>query len=355
MKSGFNSIFFLLFCCFLLISCKNQEIKVERAFYYWKNTAHNLNKEELNYLKTVQAQKLYVKFFEVETDKVYGAIPSAKSQLHIENYFEHDSALGKTLSNLEIIPTIFVKNEALRHPSKGSLDTLAKNVLFLINKQYKEKIKNSNSGYSEIQIDCDWTAKTKDNYFYLLEAIKKLSGKTISCTLRLYPYKYPDIMGVPPVNKVTLMCYNLISPLGNEDKNSILNNRELESYLRKAKKYPLHVDIALPVFSWMQIYQNNHFAGIINPGENEIKLKQTKPLWYEVQQDKETDNLYLREGDQIKSEEATAKMIEEAISMLKKHLSFDETITVTLFHLDNMNLKKYNNETLSRFYTDFNK
>ena len=65
----------------------------------------------------------------------------------------------------------------------------------------------------EIQIDCDWTKSTKDKYFYLLKKIKELSKKEISCTLRLYPYKYPEIMGVPPVDKAMLMCYNLIKPL----------------------------------------------------------------------------------------------------------------------------------------------
>lgn len=108
--------------------------------------------------------------------------------------------------------------------------------------------------FGEIQIDCDWTLKTKVNYFAFLNALKKISHKTISCTLRLYPFKYPEIMGTPPVDKATLMCYNLTKPLESENKNSILDNNELRSYLKNTEKYPIHLDIALPLFSMM--YQN---------------------------------------------------------------------------------------------------
>ena len=344
----------------LLFSCKNQEVKIFRAFYYWKSSEYSLKDKELNRLKDNNIQKLYVKFFEVDSDPVTGFIPRSKTELHIwnyESYKENDSLLSKTLENLEIIPTVFIRNKILLAASSGSLDTLADNMLFLIQKYYKPQIRNTGQDFGEIQIDCDWTEQTKSNYFYLLSKIKSISGKTISCTLRLYQYKYKEKAGVPPVDKAVLMCYNLLSPLASEDKNSILSNQELKKYLMNSKPYPLHLDIALPLFSWMQVYQNNQFAGIINPGKNDLDnfIKPLKPLWYEVTKDKEYENLYLRTGDKLKSEEVTASIVRESISLLNKYLPPDKSRTVILFHLDENTLNNFDNETINSFFTGINR
>jgi hypothetical protein len=342
------------------VSCKKHEFKIERAFYYWKNSEYSLNKIELNCLKNNRIQKLYVKFFEVDSDPVIGYVPTAKTELHIYHYYfseSNDSLLCYTMTTLEIIPTVFIRNKALFNVSKGSLDTLADNISFLVNKYYYKYIGNSHTGFREIQIDCDWTEGTKDNYFYLLRMIKAISNKSVSCTLRLYPYKYRDKMGVPPVDKAVLMCYNLTNPLTNENSNSIISTIELKKYLSKTKPYPLHIDFALPIFSWMQVYKNNQFAGIINPENHELDslMKPIKHLWYEVTKDKELDNIYLREGDKIKSEEVTTSAVSEAILLLKKYVPFDNNETIILFHLDANNINKFDNEAISSFFADFSK
>jgi hypothetical protein len=338
--------FILSFLSLFFISCiKTSNVQINKAFYYWKGN-YSLSDSEETVLKDLQIKKLYIKFFEVTTDEIFGAIPVAKTRFHLFN----------SADSLEVVPTIYIKNEVF-YSSSVNLDTLADNVLFLINKYYHNQVARRQSNYEELQMDCDWTAKTKDKYFYFLKALKKISQKKISCTLRLYPYKYTDAMGVPPVDKVTLMCYNLIDPLKNENKNSIQDNKELESYLKNAADYPLHMDFALPVFSWAQVYQNNKFTGIVYAPTNELKsaLKQIKPFWYELQKDVELDELYLREGDKIKLEEITEKNTQETIRLLKKYIAFNDTVTVTLFHLDKENLKKYTHEELRHFYTSFNK
>jgi hypothetical protein len=344
----------------LLTSCRKHPVNIDRGYYYWKSSKYNLERDELSSLKDQSIQKLYLKFFEVDLDPMLGAVPSSKTEIHIWDYSFNstsDSALVKTMSALEIIPTVYIENKVFRGSSTGSLDTLADNIIYLIDRYYARQIKNIRIDYNEIQIDCDWTENTRENYFYLLKKIKEISKKSISCTLRLYPYKYRNKMGVPPVDKAVLMCYNLINPFANDDKNSILSVDELEKYLRKTQKYPLHLDIALPVFSWMQVYQNNRFAGIINPRPDEIKdiLKPTKPLWFEVTKDREFDNLFLRIGDKIKSEDVTENTIKKTIVLLRKYLPLDTSQTIILFHLDGNNLKKYNNETICSFFTDFNK
>ena len=209
-------------------------------------------------------------------------------------------------------------------------------------------------------MDCDWTPSTRDNYFYLLKKLKALSGKTLSATLRLYPYKYPDKMGVLPVDKAMLMCYNLNNPLSKKTENSILEYEVLESYLKDVKKYPIHVDIALPVFNWVVLYKNNTYSGIIYPALT-ARLKESLKLiednWFVVEKDIVIyeNNLLLKAGDKLKIEEVSETILKKSIASIQKYVELSDTTTVTLFHLDEHHLKQYSNETIHSFYTDFTK
>lgn len=337
--------FFFLFIFGFLLSCSNKIEKVEKSIYFWKSDSWQLNQNESAILKNLKIRKLYIKFFEIDHNEAYGDFPISKTSLR---FYQLDS--------LDIVPTVYIKNEVFKNTSRERLDTLASNITFLINKYKEDRFKGANA-VKEFQMDCDWTLTTRENYFYFLKRLKLVSGKKISCTLRLYPYKYPEKMGIPPVDKATLMCYNLINPLENHSKNSILDIEELKLYLNKKRKYPLHLDIALPTYSWMQVYKNDHFYKVIYDRQKEVlkSLKEIKPLWYEVTRDTVVDNFYLRIGDKIKYENLTSKKINEAIEVIKKNVDFDANTTVTLFHLDDEQLSNYSNEELSGFYSNFNK
>jgi len=275
-----------------------------------------------------------------------GIIPVAKTGLHIYNRYD----------TLHIVPTVYIRNEVFLKCTRGSIDTLADNVNFLINKYVADSYRWAHEEIDEYQMDCDWTPGTKDNYFYFLKKLKALSKKKLSCTLRLYPYKYPDKMGVPPVDNAMLMCYNLVNPLENHSKNSILDINELRLYLT-AKKYPVKLNVALPAYSWMQVYQNNKFVKVIYTDTKQVKriLKPEKPLWYTVTKDSVINQFYLRAGDRIKVEEVTANDIDRAIYEIKRGVALDKNITVSLFHLDEQQLSRYTNEELSGFYSAFTK
>ncbi|PXY43484.1 hypothetical protein [Flavobacterium hydrophilum] len=340
-----KKIFFFIFISCLFFSCSNKIENVEKSVYYWKSDSWDLSTKESTILKDLKIKKLYIKFFEIDHNEAYGDFPVSKTSLRF--YQQED---------LDIVPTVYIKNEVFKNTNRKRLDTLADNINFLINKYAKDKFERVNP-IKEFQMDCDWTLTTKDNYFYFLKKLKEISKKEISCTLRLYPYKYPEKMGVPPVDKAILMCYNLINPLENHSKNSILDIEELKLYLNKKRKYPLHLDIALPTYSWMQVYQNDHFYKVIYDGQKEIlkSLKEIKPLWYEVKKDTVVDDFYLRIGDKIKYENLTSAKINEAIEVIKKNVDFDANTTVTLFHLDEKQLSNYTNEELSAFYSNFSR
>ncbi|MCV2487251.1 hypothetical protein OD917_20120 [Flavobacterium sp. SH_e] len=344
-----------IFISILFWSCSNKESKVEnveRAFYYWKGNSYFDNELERSVNK-LKVKKIYYKLFEVDYNEAMGNFPYQKNSPSEYTFRDLDS--------VNVVPTVFIRNEIFQYNSEKSLDKLADNIVFLIDKYHKYSNYNEDKiifEYSEIQIDCDWTKSTKDKYFYLLKKIKELSKKQVSCTLRLYPYKYPDIMGVPPVDKAMLMCYNLIKPLTNKNKNSILDLDELRSYLDKRRSYPVHLDIALPVFYWTQWYQNDRFRGLLNINSADFKTftHEVKPMWYEVTKDT-TYNYenYFQIGDQIKCEEVDSKKLTEAISIIKKNVELDKNTTISLFHLDESTFKKYSNEEVSSFYSSFSK
>lgn len=343
-----------LFSCllFLILACNNgaKVSKVNRAFYHWNNHLY-LENELKNSLENVDVKKLYVKYFEVDYNDVLGDFPYDKLEMY-------DYSIGEN-KDLEIIPVVYIKNEIFKYNNDKSLDELADNIVFLINKYNKEKFgHNSNQPFKEIQIDCDWTKTTRDKYFYLLNKIKVISKKSISCTLRLYPYKYPEYMGVPPVNKATLMCYNLENPLISKKQNSILSLKELKKYLDNDIKYPLHLDVALPMFYWSILYKNNQFSEVLRLTSKDLLTfsKKVKPMWYEVNRDTVIyfdKEIYLRKGDQLKCEEISHELLLETIQILKKNVKLDEEITVSFFNINDNTFKLYPHEKVIGYYNHF--
>ena len=336
-----NTLFWILIISFIYSCDSNKVIEVNKAFYYWKSGNWSLDNESEKILEETQTQKLYVKFFEIENNELMGNIPVSKNKMRIYK------------KDIEIIPTIFIRNEVFKLSTKAEIDLLAHNTNTLIEKY----IDDLYSGFelNEFQFDCDWTITTKENYFYFLNKIKGLTTKKLSCTLRLYPYKFRDKMGIPPVDKVMLMCYNLLNPLENKGKNSILDVEELGKYLNVGNNYPLQLDIALPIYSWIQIYQNNQFVGLEYNEIEKVLSKSSKidSFWYQVNKDVVLDNYYLRVGDKIKYENINETTINQSIQLLRDKINLGKTITVSFFHLDANQLQLFSNEKINSFYTSF--
>ena len=149
-----------LFLVFLFASCKNsEERKVQRSFYYWK-TGFQLSPKENETLQQLSVKNLYVKFFDVEWNGEKSAPqPAAKS---IFQQAPPDSIV--------ITPVVFITQEPLQKATLQQLESMAVNIANLLSSiAINNKLRLSN----EVQIDCDWTAKTKEAYFFLLESLKK--------------------------------------------------------------------------------------------------------------------------------------------------------------------------------------
>ena len=330
----------------LFTGCKGEnKIVVVKGIYYWESKADSFSKAETEIINKTGIKKLYLKLFEVSYDEELGAVPISKTNL--DWFTDFDS--------LNVIPCIYIQNDVLSNIETKEIEELASNTFFLISKKMDELISNP-IPFSEIQIDCDWTPTTKKNYFKFLEILHQKSKLKLSCTLRLYPYKYSNKMGIPPVDRVMLMCYNLLSPKNNEKKNSIFDLNEFKKYTDIAIDYPLPIDVALPKYSWNICYENTTFKGVVHGPQENLKhnLKTINPLWSILQKDTVIDNLYLRRGYRIKHETVSNETLEKLIDQLKIHTKFKDTITVTFFQLDEEEFKQTSYEELDQLYRRFN-
>ena len=280
-----------------------------------------------------------------------GPVPSAKTSLSGLPR-RPDSAYYR----LQLVPVIFVQNSALTGLSPAGIDSLADNINFLTNKYLKRFLQEAYA-YEELQLDCDWSERNKAVFFSLIRAVRAKSGKKISCTLRLYPFKYRERMGIPPADRAMLMCYNMLNPVANMDKNTILSTKELEAYLGRKRAYPLPLDIALPAYAQAKLYRYDHFEQTVHIDDIKYAsvLKRVKPYWYEVLHDTSMGDAYVRAGDMIKYESVATTDLLKTVELLRSNIDLPDTVTVAYFHLDESLLNRYSYETLDSVYRSFSR
>ncbi|NJO92849.1 MAG: hypothetical protein HC831_30680 [Chloroflexia bacterium] len=210
----------------------------------------------------------------------------------------------------------------------------------------------------EIQIDCDWTPKSKENYFYFLNELKTINQeKEISVTLRLWQLKYQDKAGIPPVEKVMLMCYSTGNPQEYNIDNSLASFEAIKPYVEN-QSYDLHVDIALPVYSWSVLFRNKKFKGIIRDLDPEIVKQDTflfqrlKENLYLFKTDTVIENTYIRYGDEIRLESFSQTDMDKLIKLLKKEKLHNSGSTISLFSWDTTYIKNYGYENIESYYNN---
>ena len=71
-----------------VLACKSDKPNVIRAFYFWKSNQYSLSEKELDCINQQQIQKLYVKFFDVEPDALFGADSCCKNEFEYLEFSE---------------------------------------------------------------------------------------------------------------------------------------------------------------------------------------------------------------------------------------------------------------------------
>ena len=231
------TVFFLL--TLLIMGCSKQKAQdndLERcnSVYYWR-TDLRLDSTEKAFLSHYHINKVYCRYFDVVMND--GASePSPNATISFSDALP---------AGIEIIPTIYITEDCMHKPYKG----LAKKIVDRI-KQMNET--NDIKDVREIQIDCDYTSKSRQTYYSFLKEVAKEWNSQVSTTIRLHQLSMP----APPVDYGVLMVYNTGDPRKWEERNPILDYRDVYPYLSRLDKYPLPLATAYPVYQWIRNIQN---------------------------------------------------------------------------------------------------
>ena len=332
-------VFFLL-----QTSCSPEKQPMpELAFYHWKST-FNLSSVEENVLAQNEISQLFIRVFDVDWQNAPVPVGVIQENSKWPNQF--------------FIPTIFITNRTFENMESGTERALAEKVIkkitALIPPQKMEWVKG-------LQIDCDWTESTRAIYFSFLTVLQDLLpsplNQQISATIRLHQIKYFERTGVPPVDRGMLMYYNMSKVMDPATQNSILDLEIAQQYLVNFDRYPLALDIALPVYSWGVLIREGKVIRLINnllPKDlvDSTRFKKIEPPFYEVKKSTYLEGYYLYEGDQIRLELITPDELEGAVQQLRDHLPVASR-TMAFYHLDSVVINRYPKDLYRELQTHF--
>ncbi|WP_337967604.1 hypothetical protein [uncultured Flavobacterium sp.] len=318
--------FFWFLLVFLLIACCKNE-KPIIAFYYWK-TIFKLSEKETAILKDNNVNKLYIRYFDISLNPE-NQQPIPLSPIRFQ----------QNVNNFNIVPVVFIQNKVMLSPDLD-IDDLAQKTFSLV-----EKINATNKiQCNEIQIDCDWSLNSKENYLKFIERFKKLSQKKLSATIRLHQVKYFKKTKIPNVDSGVLMYYNM-GTIAPDSLNSIYNKKVADRYLKSLKKYPLHLDLALPIYSWGVHIRNQKVIGLRSKiNESELKkdqnFEQINAIFFKVKQSNYKNGIFYEENDLLKIEEISPEDLLEMADELDENLD-QKPKEIIFYDLDEFNLKNY--------------
>lgn len=265
-----------------------QDVSLEQSnnVYYWR-TDLKLDSTEQAFLQRYHINKVYCRYFDVVMNEK-DAEPKPNATI---------SFSGTLPDNIELIPTIYITEDCMHQSHQGLAEKIVKRI-----QQMNET--NDIRTVSEIQIDCDYTLKSRKTYYQFLEEVKHIWGKTLSATIRLHQLS----MEAPPVDYGVLMIYNTGDPRKWEERNPILDIRDVQPYLKRLDGYPLPLAAAYPVYQWVRNIHQIRVEHAVNADEI-LRVKE---------------------------------VVEKKRSNLKN--------AIIIYHLDHDNIKRYKPETYEEIY-----
>ena len=235
----------LLLPALLLVACQrdNQTLAEQNGVYYWRTTLR-LDSMERAFLKQHHIRKVYCRYFDVVMGEDGEPVPNATL------------AFTDTLpGDIEVVPTVYIIEDCMHKPHPQLAEKLVKRIL-----QMNET--NDIAGVREIQIDCDYTVRSRDTYYNFLKEVRsqlsivrsarrdacQSKNCQLSTTIRLHQLAMP----APPVDYGVLMIYNTGDPNKFMERNPILDLRDVVPYVKYLDDYSLPLGTAYPVYQWQR-------------------------------------------------------------------------------------------------------
>ncbi|WP_246074178.1 hypothetical protein [Flavobacterium daemonense] len=283
---------------------------------------------EKEVLKDNNVGKLYVRYFDI------GLHPKTQNPFPVSPVHFQENMQG-----FEIVPVVFIQNKVMLETKLDVKDLAEKTIHLITEINQKNKI-----NCTEIQIDCDWSLKSKDNYLKFIEQVKKLSHKKLSATIRLHQVKYFKKTKIPNVDSGVLMFYNMGS-IAPDSLNSIYSRDISQRYLESLKKYPLRLNYAFPIYSWAIHIRNQNVLGLRSKMNfEELKkdknFEQISPIFFRVKHSNYKNGVYYEENDLLKMEKVSAENSREMAEDLSEN-SKQPPKEIIFYDLDEFNLKNY--------------
>lgn len=281
----------LLLTLLLLTGCRKQqpELEVCNAVYYWR-TDLCLDSTERAFLQQHNIKKVYCRYFDV--------VMKESSSRYEEPMPNATLTFSDTLpGGVEMVPTVYITEDCMHNRHEGLARKLVERI-----RQMNET--NNISGVKEIQIDCDYTSRSRKIYYEFLKEVSQ-EWSTVSTTIRLHQLQMP----APPADYGVLMLYNTGDPRRFMERNPVLDLRDVQPYLRHLGDYSLPLAAAYPVYRWVR-----HIHGV----RVEHTVDSTEIL-----------------------------RVKQAVEQQRPALSR----TVITYHLDKENIERYKPETYEEIYS----
>ena len=248
-----RNIIIFFWIILLTAGCARQEaqdayLEQGNSVYYWR-TELRLDSAERAFLSHYHINTVYCRYFDVVMNDG-AAEPTPNATI----------TFADTLPDgIDIVPTVYITEDCMHQPHKDLAGKIVDRIL-----QMNET--NDIARVSEIQIDCDYTSKSRHTYYSFLEEVRsKLSAvhARLSTTIRLHQLSMP----APPADYGVLMVYNTGDPRKWQERNPILDYRDVYPYLSRLGEYPLPLAAAYPVYQWIRNIRNVRVEHTVAAGE----------------------------------------------------------------------------------------
>ena len=292
-KMGIKTMLSALLAAALMAGCAAGEgMEPANSVYYWR-TELRLDSMESAFLKDYDIRKFYCRYFDVvmSDGAKKGPVPNATITF---------PAPDDLPQGVELVPTVYITEDCMHQPHEELAGRLVQRIV-----QMNET--NGISGVRELQIDCDYTERSRAVYYAFLEEVRREAadrGLSLSTTIRLHQLQMP----VPPADYGVLMLYNTGDPRRFDERNPVLDLRDVRPYVRYLADYRLPLAAAYPVFRWVRQVQG-------------VRIEHTV------------------EADEIL-----------AVKALVEQKRPDLAHSIVIYHLDKENINRYSKETYEAIF-----
>ena len=292
----------------LLSACSERSATERtRAVYYW-STVLDVDTVKLAFLSAHGVRRMYVRYFDVVQDDGGRPVPNATLRFK--------TAVPE---GLEVVPPVYLVNECMAGDTAGLAEKIFRRVM-------RMSETNGVKGVRELQVDCDWTRRTRSRYFGFLRtlvALAKSEGMDVSVTIRLHQLSEAP----PPVERGVLMMYNTGDFTDITCQKPILDMADAAPYLRRLAGYKLPLASAYPIYSWRILFRGGKYVGIMH----------------------RDDDLPVLAGDTIVERTPSIDDILDAARAVAARRR-DAAQEVILFDLSNRNITRYNPDDYEKIY-----